>query len=578
MASKDRSEILLKVIVVGDWRAGKTSIIKRFVGNTFITEPAATIGVDFDWKNLHLEDDLIRVKFMDLSGQERFRDLAKVYYEEAVGALVVHDTTQPGSFEATLKWKNEIDHKVGLLGGASIPCVLLCSKCDVPTEIQWSQAEMNKFCKDNGFLTWFETSAKDGTNIDTACEFLIHKILDLSKATQLGEEVAPLVGHAEEEEEKEGVEEEAPSSELVALEPKEEQKQEPKDEQTQEPNEEPQEQTEEQTKEPMQQQTPTPAKPHVKRLAGEVAALQLQLAEAKRLLEGKDAKPKVAAGLARPTLRDMAQQAVGRAGSFGHNAVFGVANAVQSVVSGVGNAIGASSSPFYQTQGHGHPSFGVLAPAGLLTMLMVMLFLGAVAWPLLGFQAETELRLRALKHDMEILETNQTMWLEHEFDFKGQPQPPNEMHQMVMEKVVSLEEQFQDLIHASKSVEGPACPAPEDGVSATEVTLPNKPLFQRVGSILRGGLVVILQFPVYLSRLFLGFLHAVFSAIVEACKAIGRLAASFVRLLRNTGKAVLSAFNDAVTGYPQVVLLVVGMIIGVVLGRTTNRRAPAIRS
>jgi len=131
----------------------------------------------------------------------------------------------------------------------------------------------------------------------------------------LTRQVAPLVGHAEEEEEKEGVEEEAPSSELVALEPKEEQKQEPKDEQTQEPNEEPQEQTEEQRKEPMQQQTPTPAKPHVKRLAGEVAALQLQLAEAKRLLEGKDAKPKVAAGLARPTLRDMAQQAVGRAGA-----------------------------------------------------------------------------------------------------------------------------------------------------------------------------------------------------------------------------------------------------------------------
>lgn len=131
----------------------------------------------------------------------------------------------------------------------------------------------------------------------------------------LTRQVAPLVGHAGEEEEEEGVEEEAPSSELVALEPKEEQKQEPKDEQTQEPNEEPQEPTEEQTKEPMQEQTQKPEKPHVERLAGEVAALQLQLAEAKRLLEEKDAKPKVAAGLARPTLGDMAQQAVGRAGA-----------------------------------------------------------------------------------------------------------------------------------------------------------------------------------------------------------------------------------------------------------------------
>lgn len=45
-------------------------------------------------------------------GQERYGNMTRVYYREAVGALVVFDVTRASTFEAVLKWKDDLDSKV----------------------------------------------------------------------------------------------------------------------------------------------------------------------------------------------------------------------------------------------------------------------------------------------------------------------------------------------------------------------------------------------------------------------------------------------------------------------------------
>lgn len=61
-------------------------------------------------------------------GQERFGNMTRVYYKEAVGCILVFDVTRPASFEAVQKWKQDLDTKVQLPSGARIPCVLLGNK------------------------------------------------------------------------------------------------------------------------------------------------------------------------------------------------------------------------------------------------------------------------------------------------------------------------------------------------------------------------------------------------------------------------------------------------------------------
>jgi len=62
------------------------------------------------------------------SGQERFGNMTRVYYKEAVGCFIVFDITRPSTFEAVERWKKDLDSKVSLPDGSRIPCVLLANK------------------------------------------------------------------------------------------------------------------------------------------------------------------------------------------------------------------------------------------------------------------------------------------------------------------------------------------------------------------------------------------------------------------------------------------------------------------
>lgn len=86
--------------------------------------------------------------------------MTRVYYKEAVGAFVVFDVTRGSTFEAVSKWKHDLDSKVKLANGNPIPSVLLANKCDQKKESANNSALMDNFCKETGFLGWFETSAK----------------------------------------------------------------------------------------------------------------------------------------------------------------------------------------------------------------------------------------------------------------------------------------------------------------------------------------------------------------------------------------------------------------------------------
>lgn len=74
---------------------------------------------------------LIRLQLWDIAGQERFGNMTRVYYKEAVGAFIVFDITRPATFEALQKWKTDLDSKVHLPDGSNIPCVLLANKVRV---------------------------------------------------------------------------------------------------------------------------------------------------------------------------------------------------------------------------------------------------------------------------------------------------------------------------------------------------------------------------------------------------------------------------------------------------------------
>ncbi|CAG5116726.1 unnamed protein product, partial [Candidula unifasciata] len=186
----EKKEHLYKILVIGELGTGKTSIIKRYVHQFFSQHYRATIGVDFALKVINWDaDTLIRLQLWDIAGQERFGNMTRVYYKEAVGAFVVFDVTRASTFEAVTKWKADLDNKVQLADGSPVPCVLLANKCDQTKEgLVNNASQMDEFCKEKGFIGWYETSAKENINIDEAARFLVTKILEKDKANKLGED------------------------------------------------------------------------------------------------------------------------------------------------------------------------------------------------------------------------------------------------------------------------------------------------------------------------------------------------------------------------------------------------------
>ena len=92
--------VTCKVVLIGETGVGKTSIISRYVSNTFSDVLMSTTGASFATKKIELDKEhKIKFQIWDTAGQERFRSLAKIFYQNAAVAVLVYDITRRDSFE-----------------------------------------------------------------------------------------------------------------------------------------------------------------------------------------------------------------------------------------------------------------------------------------------------------------------------------------------------------------------------------------------------------------------------------------------------------------------------------------------
>jgi Ras-related protein Rab-32 len=188
----DKNEYLFKMLVVGDSGSGKTSFIKRYVHGVFTNQYRSTIGVDFAFKHVQWDNNLsLKLQLWDIAGQERFSEMTRVYYREAVAVLIFFDVSAgEKSLRTTRTWKLDADKKVFFPNGEPVPCILIGNKCDllhngvspIPEE------QMENFCRTNGYDSYFLTSAKEGTNVEEAMNYLLQRIIECT--TRLIEEEA----------------------------------------------------------------------------------------------------------------------------------------------------------------------------------------------------------------------------------------------------------------------------------------------------------------------------------------------------------------------------------------------------
>eukprot|EP01113_Clastostelium_recurvatum_P038996 TRINITY_DN589_c0_g1_i2.p1 TRINITY_DN589_c0_g1~~TRINITY_DN589_c0_g1_i2.p1 ORF type:complete len:209 (-),score=32.66 TRINITY_DN589_c0_g1_i2:277-903(-) len=149
-----------KLVFLGDQSVGKTSVITRFMYDTFDSTYQATIGIDFLSKTMYLEDRTVRLQLWDTAGQERFRSLIPSYIRDSSVAIIVYDITNRNSFMNTVKWIDDVRSE----RGNDVIMMLVGNKTDLADKRQVSIEEGEAKAKEYN-LMFIETSAKAGFNI-----------------------------------------------------------------------------------------------------------------------------------------------------------------------------------------------------------------------------------------------------------------------------------------------------------------------------------------------------------------------------------------------------------------------------
>ena len=160
------NNLTFKIITLGNPGVGKTSIIQRYLRNIFDDNSMSTVGIQFSYKEVKLDNnESINLKLIDTGGQERYRSMSKSYFRNTDGVLFVFSLNNSESFKEITEWIQIFNENNN--GKGNMPRYLVGNKCDLQKEIEQEKIDA---IANNYNLKYYETSAKENVEIDKLFE------------------------------------------------------------------------------------------------------------------------------------------------------------------------------------------------------------------------------------------------------------------------------------------------------------------------------------------------------------------------------------------------------------------------
>ncbi|XP_068064116.1 ras-related protein Rab-22A isoform X1 [Anomalospiza imberbis] len=159
--SEGKIMCLCALRVMKDTGVGKSSIVWRFVEDSFDPNINPTIGASFMTKTVQYQNELHKFLIWDTAGQERFRALAPMYYRGSAAAIIVYDITKEETFSTLKNWVKELRQH----GPPNIVVAIAGNKCDL-NDVREVMEKDAKDYADSIHAIFVETSAKNAININ----------------------------------------------------------------------------------------------------------------------------------------------------------------------------------------------------------------------------------------------------------------------------------------------------------------------------------------------------------------------------------------------------------------------------
>ena len=191
--SNIKDEKIYIVITLGNSGVGKSSIIKRYLYNTFEDDALSTIGLSFGFKDIDIGDNkIVKLKLVDTAGQEKYKALSKSYLKNADAILYVFSFDKKESFDVINDW---IDfYEKNGHNTENVIKFLIGNKNDV--EKKFEPENIEEFKSKYKIKNYYSTSAKNDENINELFKELAIE-LDKNKKEDLPQKTLKLENEKE---------------------------------------------------------------------------------------------------------------------------------------------------------------------------------------------------------------------------------------------------------------------------------------------------------------------------------------------------------------------------------------------
>lgn len=162
-------DYLFKIVLAGGGGVGKTSLIRRYVKGLFEGNYKMTIGTDFLFKRLNINDKRVGLQIWDPGGQERFAFMRHALMDGAMGVIYLYDVTSPRSLHKLNDWI-EANKKFNSTY-ENCQSILIGNKSDLYEKMgRVNEESVEYFNEQTGvdFKKHYLTSALTGDNVEKA--------------------------------------------------------------------------------------------------------------------------------------------------------------------------------------------------------------------------------------------------------------------------------------------------------------------------------------------------------------------------------------------------------------------------
>ena len=173
----------ITITLIGDPESGKTSIKRRMIGKEFDSDELMTVGADYAFRSIQIDEKSVKLKICDIAGQNAYATHRSYFMKRSDAALMIFDLTNEDSFSNIMLWLKEY-LKSNKNAKTNLPILIIGNKSDLEDERKVKLSEIKAFLSlaekrstiSRHIIGFMETSAKTGVNIDDSIKMLTNAV------------------------------------------------------------------------------------------------------------------------------------------------------------------------------------------------------------------------------------------------------------------------------------------------------------------------------------------------------------------------------------------------------------------